>query len=103
MTVKASGPIPARRNKGLVIERAYVAVRRGLVLFLRERPNLDGINFWRPSDRGRFAAIQPGEPFLFKLHYPEHAIVEAYTYGPRHSGVHHVKGMGGAERRGLAE
>jgi putative restriction endonuclease len=61
--------------------RAYVAVTDGdWYRFLRERPNFDEINFWRPSDRGRFAAIQPGEPFLFKLHYPEHAIVGGGTY-----------------------
>lgn len=61
--------------------RAYVGVTDGdWYRFLRDRPDLDEVNFWRPSGRGRFAAIQPGEPFLFKLHYPEHAIVGGGTY-----------------------
>lgn len=32
-------------------------------------------NFWRPSSRQKFAALAPGEPFLFKLHRPHAAIV----------------------------
>ena len=34
----------------------------------------DDVNFWRPSGRG-FAALEPGDPFLFKLHAPWNAIV----------------------------
>jgi putative restriction endonuclease len=61
--------------------RAYVGVTDGdWYRFLRVQPDLDEVNFWRPSGRGRFLAIQPGEPFLFKLHYPEHAIVGGGTY-----------------------
>ena len=61
--------------------RAYVGVTDGdWYRFLRDRPDLDEVNFWRPSGRDRFVAIQPGEPFLFKLHYPEHAIVGGGTY-----------------------
>jgi len=30
----------------------------------------DEVNFWQPSGRYAFRAIEPGEPFLFKLHYP---------------------------------
>lgn len=48
--------------------------------FLRERPDLDEVNFWQPSGGRRFGAIQPGELFLFKLHYPEHAIVGGGTF-----------------------
>ncbi|CAN5195749.1 hypothetical protein BH20ACT24_BH20ACT24_17720 [soil metagenome] len=61
--------------------RGYVGVTDGdWYRFLRGRPDLDEVNFWRPSGRGKFLAIQPGEPFLFKLHYPENAIVGGGTY-----------------------
>lgn len=33
------------------------------------------VNFWRPSGRQAFAALAPGEVFLFKLHAPRRAIV----------------------------
>src|SRR6266542_1680902 len=56
--------------------RAYVAVTdRDWFRFLLERPDLDEVNFWQPSGGRGFHSIQPGEPFLFKLHYPENAIV----------------------------
>jgi putative restriction endonuclease len=61
--------------------RAFVGVTDGdWYRFLLARPDLDEVNFWRPSGRGSFLAIQPGEPFLFKLHYPENAIVGGGTY-----------------------
>jgi HNH endonuclease len=61
--------------------RAYVAVTDGdWYRFLRDRPDLDEVNFWRPSGRANFHAIQTGEPFLFKLHRPENAIVGGGTY-----------------------
>lgn len=41
--------------------------------FLRARPEIDEVNFWRPGGRG-FAALTPGEPFLFKLKAPHNAI-----------------------------
>ncbi len=42
--------------------------------FLRDRPDLDELNFWQPSGSSRFRALQIGEPFLFKLHAPRDAI-----------------------------
>src|SRR6266702_684544 len=61
--------------------RAYVGVTdRDWYRFLLGRPDLDEVNFWKPSGRGSFRALQPGEPFLFKLHYPEHAIVGGGTF-----------------------
>lgn len=39
------------------------------------RRDVDEVNFWTPSARVGFGALQPGEPFLFKLHAPFHAIV----------------------------
>jgi len=41
--------------------------------FLRQEPRED-INFWKPSGQ-RFAAIKPGDFFLFKLRKPRHCIV----------------------------
>jgi putative restriction endonuclease len=35
----------------------------------------DEVNFWKPSGNTRFAALLPGEPFLFKLHSPRNFIV----------------------------
>ncbi|HET7262481.1 MAG TPA: HNH endonuclease [Casimicrobiaceae bacterium] len=33
------------------------------------------VNFWQPSGSRTFRALEPGEPFLFKLHSPENYIV----------------------------
>lgn len=33
------------------------------------------VNFWQPSGSRTFRALQPGEPFLFKLHSPHNFIV----------------------------
>jgi len=38
-----------------------------------QRP--DEVNFWRPGGGTPFRALQPGEPFLFKLHSPLNFIV----------------------------
>ena len=35
---------------------------------------VDEVNFWRPSATVPFRALQPGEPFLFKLHSPRNFI-----------------------------
>jgi putative restriction endonuclease len=43
--------------------------------FLRSQPELDEVNFWQPSGDREFKALQPGEPFLFKLHSPENFVV----------------------------
>jgi putative restriction endonuclease len=42
--------------------------------FLKDRSHLDEVNFWRPNPKG-FGALNPGEPFLFKLHSPRNFIV----------------------------
>ena len=41
---------------------------------LRQRPDLEEINFWSPSPKN-FRALQPGELFLFKLRSPRNSIV----------------------------
>jgi len=43
--------------------------------FLASMQGLDEVNFWQPSASTTFQAISPGEPFLFKLHSPNHFIV----------------------------
>lgn len=40
---------------------------------LRQAP--EEVNFWQPSGSRSFRVLQPGEPFLFKLHSPENFIV----------------------------
>ena len=43
--------------------------------FLRQRLYFDEVNFWQPAGNREFRTLSPGEPFLFKLHYPDNAIV----------------------------
>ncbi len=51
--------------------RAYIGVTDGdWYRFLLGRPDLDEVNFWQPSGARAFRALQPGDLFLFKLHYP---------------------------------
>jgi len=42
--------------------------------YLAERPNLDEVNFWQPHGGRAFRALQPGDPFIFKLRAPQKAI-----------------------------
>lgn len=56
--------------------KAWVGVTDGdWYRFLSARPDLDEVNFWTPSAGQPFRALKPGELFLFKLRYPENAIV----------------------------
>ena len=43
--------------------------------FLRDQPGLDEVNFWQPSGKRAFRALNPGELLLFKLHSPLDYIV----------------------------
>ena len=48
---------------------------------------VDEVNFWRPSGNSSFQALNIGELFLFKLHYPNNYIVGCgqflrYTIAP---------------------
>jgi putative restriction endonuclease len=38
--------------------------------FLSHQPGIDEVNFWQPGGTGHFRRLNPGEPFLFKLHKP---------------------------------
>ncbi len=40
----------------------------------------DEVNFWRPLATTNFRAIEPGAPFLFKLHHPDNYIVGGGFY-----------------------
>jgi len=48
--------------------------------YLRNKQNLNEVNFWRPSAKNQFKALRPGELFLFKLHSPDDYIVGGGTY-----------------------
>ncbi len=47
----------------------------GWFKMLRQRPDLPEVNFWAPSAKSNFRALQPGELFLFKLRAPHNVIV----------------------------
>ncbi len=48
---------------------------------LASRAPLDEVNFWQPSGKRQFRALDPGEPFLFKLHSPDDYIVGGGFFG----------------------
>ena len=70
-------PLTARRGSARIARvQAYVAVTdRDWYRALRDRRDLDEVNFWQPGGNRQFRALQPGEPFLFKLHAPDNVIV----------------------------
>ncbi len=43
--------------------------------FLSSQKEIDEVNFWQPGGQRVFAALKPGELFLFKLHSPHKSIV----------------------------
>jgi putative restriction endonuclease len=54
--------------------RGFVApTDHGWYQFLRARPEIDEVNFWRPGGTA-FSALRPGEVFFFKLKAPYNAI-----------------------------
>lgn len=56
--------------------KAFVAVTdNDWFDFLRQRPELTEVNFWQPGGGRNFRALDPGQPLLFKLHYPQNYIV----------------------------
>jgi putative restriction endonuclease len=57
------------------IVRAFVGVTdSSWYEFLRARPQITEVNFWRPGGGG-FRAIGTGDPFLFKTHHPHNRLV----------------------------
>lgn len=54
----------------------YVAITDGdWFAYLSGSASIDEVNFWQPSAGRAFKSLQPGEPFLFKLHSPRNYIV----------------------------
>lgn len=49
--------------------------------FLAAQPQLEEVNFWRPTSDRAFKALQPGELFLFKLHSPRNYIAGGGIFG----------------------
>jgi len=43
--------------------------------FLSAQPDIDEVNFWQPGGKAQFRALDPGDPFFFKLHSPLNFIV----------------------------
>lgn len=70
--------------------------------FLRARQP-DEVNFWQPSGSRRFKLLQPGEPFLFKLHSPRNFIVGGGFF-VRHTAIQcTVAWRAFAEKNGVAD
>jgi putative restriction endonuclease len=58
------------------IVKLFVAVTDGdWFKFLSAQGGLDEVNFWQPGGGRDFAALTLGAPLLFKLHWPDNAIV----------------------------
>ena len=68
------------------------------------RPDLDEVNFWQPSGSRAFRVLAPGEPFLFKLHAPNHLIARRRILRPvlRSTGRPRPGRLPGEERRRVA-
>jgi putative restriction endonuclease len=55
--------------------RLYVAVTdKDWFALHASKPEVEEVNFWRPSPKASFKALQRGEILLFKLHAPENYI-----------------------------
>lgn len=55
--------------------RGYVGVTDGHWARFLRTINASEVNFWLPNPDTGFAALKPGEPFMFKTHYPDNRIV----------------------------
>lgn len=61
--------------------RAVVGVTdNSWAAYLRDRPHLTEANFWLPSPTRSFKSLAPGEPFLFKTHWPDNRLVGGGFY-----------------------
>lgn len=56
--------------------KAFVGITdKDWFTFLSNISGIDEVNFWQPSGGHLFKALEPGEPFLFKLHSPYDYVV----------------------------
>ncbi|MGI5163408.1 HNH endonuclease [Spirillospora sp. CA-253888] len=61
--------------------KAYVGVTDGgWAAFLAARPELNEVNFWRPSTPQTFRVLTAGEPFYFKSRSPENRVIGGGFY-----------------------
>jgi putative restriction endonuclease len=61
--------------------RGYVGVTDSAwYRFLAARPQLNEVNFWRPSGGRAFHSLSVGEPFFFKTHHPHNRVVGGGFY-----------------------
>jgi putative restriction endonuclease len=73
---KVRAELASQRQKHGGRVKGFIAVTNpDWYRYLLSRPDLDEVNFWRPMGNTPFRALKPGQPFLFKLPFPEHAIV----------------------------
>ena len=73
---QAEEPVSLRGSsdgQGLAGVRLRRAHDHGWYQFLRARPEITEVNFWRPGGTS-FRALAPGAPFFFKLKRPHNAI-----------------------------
>lgn len=57
------------------VMRGFIGVTDGDWVRFLETSGATEVNFWLPSPDTGFRALQYGEPFLFKTHYPDNRIV----------------------------
>lgn len=56
--------------------KAYVGVTDGdWYRFLESNTEITEVNFWKPGGEAGFQALQSGEPFIFKTHWPHNSLV----------------------------
>ncbi len=53
--------------------------------FLSQQTGIDEVNFWQPGGRSQFKSLQPGEPFLFKLHKPYQRYIAGVGFFAHHT------------------
>jgi len=53
--------------------------------FLFHQPQIDEVNFWQPGGSSQFKLLQPGEPFLFKLHKPYERYIAGAGFFAHHT------------------
>jgi putative restriction endonuclease len=58
-----------------MLMKFWVAVTDNAWFNFLARLQPDEVNFWQPGGQSTFRAIEPGQPFLFKLHSPQDYIV----------------------------